>query len=87
MVPNYYVDLRQIPCALKLKTIKDHGKKIKKIQYIVEVEKEQKLESIEDAEEYTALNKTDDDPLVRLVSHSHNTFQSSDSNFEVYIKK
>ena len=83
-VRNYYADLRQLLCALKLKTNKARGEKI---QYIIEVEKEQKLQSIGDREEDTAVNKVDDDLSVLLVSHMHNIFQSNFPNFEVYINK
>ena len=74
---NYYVDLRQMYLALKLKLVRGHGYETYNTK---EVKKEHKEEAKAEEEE-----TTEEDAPVLLVTHVNNILLSISSNVEVYI--
>ena len=79
---NYYVDLRQIFLASKLKMFKGRGYETYNPK---ESEKEHKDELKEDAAEDTADKETEEDVPLPLVTHNYNKLHSIFSNVDVYI--
>ena len=78
---NYYIDMRQIHLALKLRLVKDRGYETYNTD---EVKKEIKEETEVDVERAVEVEE-DEGASVPLITHVNNILHSIFANIEVYI--